>query len=91
MPLIRLSAGPIPAPCCPAAGDDDVAVADPPDRHRRHLASVTGQWLAVELAGGVSHTRTVLSLPPETMMSRSAIRPIATASTSLVWPVNGSP
>ena len=64
------------------AGDDDVAVPGPPDRHR---VSPGRRGRAAGRRGGspvtASQTRTVASLEPETMTSRSPARPIATAFT----------
>ena len=65
-----------------AAGDDDVAVPGPPHRHRIHRAVVAGQRASAGFPVTASHIRTMPSLPPETMMSRSPARPTATARTA---------
>ena len=66
------------------AGDDDVPVPGPPDRHRTHRAVVAGQRVADGAPVTASQTRTVPSLEPETMTSRSPARPKATAITAAI-------
>ena len=81
----------VPDPHCPvvAAGDDDVAAPGPACRHRSHRAGVAGQRRPTGCPVTASQTRTVPSLPPETMTSRPPARPTATAVTQPVWPVSG--
>ena len=63
------------------AGDDDVPVPGPPDGHRFHPVVVAGQRAADWVAGDRVPDPHRLIAEPDTMMSRSPARPMATAYT----------
>ena len=68
----RAAGGRVPHPHRPvvAAGGDDGAAVQLPDRHRVHLAGVAGERVRRRAPVAASHTRTVRSSLPETMMVR---------------------
>ena len=74
-----------------SAGDDDLPGSGPPDSHCVHFAAWPRSGARTGSPVTASQIRTVSSSEPETMISRSPARPIATPRTGAPWPTSGAP